>query len=371
MKTAFIVIDSGFERDAIRRANVIGVYDLRTGLQAEGAPFVADNVLDAFAGDPGRHGTIVLEKFLDCIPAAPVILVRAFGDDGLITTQWGGYDAAFRGGSVTRSGWTEALLWAVGVCRARSLQSVTNCSFGGFRHAADGTGWEASRLSEAIAGGGHIIVAAAGAGDGRSAHASWCVPGGGQTQVKVFQRHTATYNLWADVCRETGDDRQWSVEVYNRRGHKVYEVHSRHLMSNIWNGKQQQRFQIGGDGEFTLVVRSTAGGECAAPIAFHCWSVDSDHAYFLSHVDPLLVVEPAVFPDVIAVGLQHGIYSPRQAEIGQKPDVLVPGDGPISFRAPELAALIANLLEAEPGLGVQAVRDRLGKYPLHPHPRST
>ncbi len=367
MKTAFIVIDSGFERDVIRRANVIGVYDLRTGLQVEGAPLVADDVLNAFAGDPGRHGTIVLEKFLDRIPDAPVILVRAFGDDGLITTQWGGYDATFCGGNIVRPGWTEALLWATGICRARSLQSVTNCSFGGFRHAADGTGWEASRLSEAIAGGGHIIVAAAGAGDGRSAHASWRVPFGGQTQVKIFQRQTATYNLWADVRRESGDDRQWSLEVYNQQGHMVHESDSRQLVSNIWNGKQQLRFQIAGDGEFTLVVRnrSTTGGEDAEPIAWHCWSQDSEHAYFLSHVDPLLVVEPAVFPDVIAVGLQHGTYNPRQAEVGQKPDVLVPGDGPISFRAPELAALVATMLEAEPGLGVQLVRDRLGKYPLH------
>lgn len=369
MKTAFIVIDSGFDRDVIRRANVIGVYDLRTGLQVEGAPFVADDVLDAFAGDPGRHGTIVLGRYLDAIgiPDAPVILVRAFGDDGLITTQWGGYDATFRGGNVTRPGWTEALLWATGICRARALQSVTNCSFGGFRHAADGTGWEASRLSEATAGGGHIIVAAAGAGDGRSAHASWRVPFGGQAQVKIFQRQTATYNMWADVRRETGDDRQWSLEVYNRHGHKVHESDSRQLVSNIWNGKQQLRLQLDGDGEFTLVVRnrSTTGGEDAQPIAFQCWSQDSEHAYFLSHVDPLLVVEPAVFPDVIAVGLQHGTYNPRQAEVGQKPDVLVPGDGPISFRAPELAALVATMLEAEPGLGVQQVRDRLGKYPLH------
>jgi hypothetical protein len=111
--------------------------------------------------------------------------------------------------------------------------------------------------------------------------------------------------------------------------------------------------------------RSTTGGEDAQPIAFQSWSQDSEHAYFLSHVDPLLVVEPAVFPDVIAVGLQHGTYNPRQAEVGQKPDVLVPGDGPISFRAPELAALVVTMLEAEPGLGVQLVRDRLGKYPLH------
>lgn len=361
MKTAFIVIDSGFERDVIRRANVIGVYDLRTGLKAEGEPLVSEDVLDLFAGDPGRHGTIVLDRFLDEMSDAPVILVRAFGDNGLICTEWAGYDATFRGGTVTRPGWTEALEWAVNLCKARNLGSVTNCSFGNIRHKADGTGWEASRVKSITEGGGHIVVAAAGAGDGRAAHASWRVRAGGGASVRVFQRQAATYNLWADVKREEGDTRQWTLKVYNQRGHKVYEAASANLAANIWNGEQQLKFRIDGAGEFTFQVHSTGDGGNVMPVAFDCWALDHEHAYFLNHVNALLVVEPAAFPDVIAVGLAEGEYNPRQAEIGQKPDVLVPGDGPISFRAPQVAARIVRLLEVEPGLDARSVREKLGK----------
>lgn len=370
MNTAFIVIDSGFERDVIRRAQVIGVYDLRTGLVSEGEPFVAENVLDTFAGDPGRHGTLVLDRFLDVIPDAPVILVRAIGDEGLICTQWTGYDATFRGGSVTRPGWTEALKWAVDLCKARSLQSVTNCSFGNIRHAADGTGWEARCVAEATAGGGHIVVAAAGAGNGRSGHATWRLTTPGYSQLRIYQRQTSTYNLWSDVKPADhaagGDNRQWTIKVFNRHSQLVHETSSRDLLPNIWNGRQQLKFQLHGEGEFFVEVTSAAQAtgttDGDTPITFDCWAL-SENAFFLNHVNPLLIVEPAVFPDVIAVGLIDGQYNPRQTEVGQKPDVLLPGGGPISFRAPQLSALIVRLLEVEPGLDVKAVLEKLGKYP--------
>jgi hypothetical protein len=77
------------------------------------------------------------------------------------------------------------------------------------------------------------------------------------------------------------------------------------------------------------------------------------------------VSAPAVFPNVIAVGLRTVDYSGDQWKPGSKPDVLLPDTGSeISFRTPEVTAAVARLLiETEGNLDVDAVRALLGKYP--------
>jgi hypothetical protein len=106
----------------------------------------------------------------------------------------------------------------------------------------------------------------------------------------------------------------------------------------------------------------TACGDSRCAQRFDVWV--NGGASFLDHVDATLVAEPAVFPHVIAAGLRSGSYAPDQMQPGSKPDVLVPGAGPISFRLPEVTAAVARLLmESEAGLDVEQVRALLGKFP--------
>jgi len=75
-------------------------------------------------------------------------------------------------------------------------------------------------------------------------------------------------------------------------------------------------------------------------------------------------VEPAALPSVIAVGLKAGNYSSAQRLPGHKPDVLIDGGGPISFRLPEVVGKVRRILEDNPNLDALQVKALLGKYPV-------
>lgn len=350
-KTALIVIDSGFSVESLEGADqVIAFIDVVRRRTAVGAPYLKASELGEFANDPGNHGSIVLSRLRNQAPGNPLILIRAIDpSSGLVRTGWSN-------GEVTSLGWTEAYLKAVDICRARGLTSVANCSFGGVVHAADGTGWEAHQLLQVTGAGkpGHIVVAAAGAGDGRACHASWVVPAGSAQTVEAFQKATTHYNFWA------GGVQDWHLEVFmgNR---SVLTCDGRHLPHNFWNNRQQLNFVVEGEGLVTFVVkREDATRNGGAPLRFDCWVV-RDTAYFHDHVDPTLIVEPAVYPSVIAVGLVDGTYSPSQALPGHKPDVLLKGVGPISFRLPAVTAAVAACLDQNASLDVEGIKKLLGK----------
>jgi len=360
---ALIVIDSGYSQTALERsaARVVGICDVYKWRTASGAPFVDAERLASFAGDPMNHGSIVLEKLATLAPEAPIVLVRAYGPDvKLIRTTW-------EEGRQAAPGWTEGYLWAVTLCKGLGLASVANCSFGGFTHAMDGTGWESFQLGQAIGSGkpGHALVAAAGPGDGRATHAAWVTLPGEQCRVEVLQKQTSSYNLWA-----SGLARQdWLLEVWH--GDRLLRSFAgQQVPLNFWNQRQQLTFSIEGSGEILLKLACPAisGHEESAGTRFDCWIEAGAGASFLNHVDPTLIAEPAVFPQVISVGLQSGSYAASQSWPDGKPDVLLPDGGVISFRLPEVTAAVATVLAGEPELDVDGVRARLGKYPRLPPP---
>lgn len=367
-EAAVIVIDSGFDQSSIAAvaSRVMAICDLSKSEAtfATGSPVAAD-VLSDFAGDPLNHGSVVLSKLAALLPDTPFILIRAFADDNrLARTVWS------HDGKISAPGWTEAYRWAVQHCRALGLASVANCSFGGCVHAMDGTGWEAFQLGHEVGSGkaGHIVVAAAGPGDGRSSHASWLNLLREAVSVNVHQRQDTQYNFWeslptANACASGG----WNLEVH-RNGEFVFSLSSQNVSPNLWNGRRQQTFLVGGAGLVSLTLTrlpgDTACGDCTCAQRFDCWVTSDGSASFLDHVDPVLVAEPAVFEQVIAVGLRTGSYGPNQAQSGVKPDVLLPGGGPISFRAPELTAAIAMLLRnGHDDLDVDGIKVLLGKFP--------
>jgi hypothetical protein len=177
-KLCVIVIDSGFSRESMSGLNILAARDLARGTTVMGTPRLNEEQLDSFACDPLNHGSIVLQRLrqqlqekLSAQPLAAAgvafILLRVFGaDNSCIRTCW-------ENGKVVSDGWTEAYLWAVELCESSGYASVANCSFGGFVHAVDGTGWEAHQLARVTGPGksGHVVVAAAGHGDGRAIHA--------------------------------------------------------------------------------------------------------------------------------------------------------------------------------------------------------
>jgi hypothetical protein len=350
-KAVFIVIDSGFSRESISGlTKVIGTGNLDDALFTVGAPFVDAEELNLFAGDPMKHGSIVLERLRELDPDAPFVLIKAYGPDlRLIRTGWAD-------GRQMSPGWTEAYLWAVELCRRVGLPSVANCSFGGFTHASDGTGWESFQLGHATGPGrsGHVVVAAAGPGDGRAVHASWMTAAGDSTTVEVYQAETSQYNLWSALPGVDG----WTLEV-RKDGQAVGYFQGAAIPVNFWNNRQQLMFTVHGSGHFQFVLRRE--GTAGVANRFDCWVVGGAGAAFLNYVDPTLIAEPAIFPHVLSVGLRHGKYAPDQALPGGKPDVLLDGTGAISFRLPEVTALVARLLSVNPGLDVEAVRALIGK----------
>jgi hypothetical protein len=352
---AIIIIDSGFNAESLQGANrVLGICDLNDCKTETGAPFLSQAQLSAFANDPGRHGSIVLEQVRALAPDAPLVLIRAINpDEGLIRTGW-------HNGAQVSPGWTEAYLWAVQLCAAAGLPSVANCSFGGYTHALDGTGWESFQLAKVCGAGkpGHIVVAAAGPGDGRAIHASWLVLPDETVTADATQNGDSKYNFWCDATG-CGD---WRLDV-RLNGNLIHEFRADNIPANFWNGRRQLTFRVPGSGRVQLSL-SRIGIGLLQPVRFDCW-LNGDGA-FVNHVDPVLIAEPAVFPQVIAVGLRKNSYSPRQHEAAQKPDVLLDGTGAISFRTPSVTAHVAKLLSSDPSLDADAVRLLLGKNPVLP-----
>lgn len=365
-QVAFIVIDTGFSRESLAGANVLGFYDLLEGRTVLGAPWLDEETIQSFAGDPTGHGSVVLQNLRLKQPDAPLVLIRAFELDGwLIRT-------GFENHRQTAAGWTEAYIWAVEQCQKRGLLSVANCSFGGFPHAMDGSGWESVQTGRVTGPGraGHILIAAAGPGDGRAAHASWTTRSGETTTVSLFQERTSTYNFWAGLPGSFGGapdslPPDWVLSVLSN-GQVIAQYSAVDVPDNIWNHRRQLTFTIDGGGVFELsLTRKLPAGKSkrSNSVRFDCWALDDDVACFRTRVDAHLICEPAIFPQAIAVGLQDGQYSPKQTFPGEKPEVLLAGAGPISFRLPEVCAAVAELLSADPTLDVAGVRALLGKYP--------
>ncbi|MBY0548375.1 MAG: hypothetical protein K2W95_13850 [Candidatus Obscuribacterales bacterium] len=392
--SAAIIVDTGFSFESLQSArnNILAVIDARTGSVITGFPFISwehnAEVVESFAGDPLNHGSMVLSALMKQAPELPVILIRAFDDAGkLIRTT-------FHDGKIVRPGWTEAYLTAVHICRVLGLCSVANLSFGGYVHAADGSGWESYCLSSVTGPGkpGHIVVAGAAAGNGHAIHASWRTDPGLTTEVSASQESSTTYNFWSAADNSSPQANDWLLEVF-LDGKKLGEEFSANLVPNLWNNRKQ--VTIGVEGSGTVTIRTTrfwkadtrycdllalnvAGansvGErpfhCAKPsiqptprkrvdnLRFDCWiNQTNSGAKFLDHKDPMFIAEPAIFPNVIAVGLIGGLYSPDQGEPGAKPELLIEGDGPISFRLPEITAAIAKFLAEDSSLDVVQVRD--------------
>lgn len=351
-RTAIIIIDSGFSREVLARArnNILAVHDVPSNT------FVAGNDrsrLDWFAGDVYQnHGTEVLARVLQRRPESPLLLVRAFGTDKrLVRTEW-------TEGRVTRTGWVEAYLQAVEFCRTQGLSSVANCSFGGYVHAMDGTGWEAFNIGKVTGKGnrGHIMISGAGPGDGRPTHASTSLWPGEERVINAWQDGDTHYNFWAR--RPEG---AWTLTV-RMNGHTVFAVHSTDVPPNLWNGLKQQTLRLFGRGDVQFhVTCPSVVADVRSLLSFHCWV--EGPALFANHVDPVAVAEPACLPSVIAVGLASSNYSPNQWLPGEKPDVLLPGGEQVSFRLPEVTVAVSRILDANANLDVDGVRALLGKMP--------
>ncbi len=392
MKTAVIVIDTGFSYESLLTAkHIVAMLDLNNGSVHVGEPFLSIEhdhaVYESFAGDPLNHGSLVLKRLMEAEPALPVVLIRAYGDDVLLLrTQ-------FSNGKIVRPGWTEAYLMAVKLCADRGLSTVANLSFGGYTHAMDGGGWESHCLAQVSGAGkpGHIILAGAGAGNGRAIHASWSTQPGASTEVTAQQVEDTTYNFWCGAPATHKHANDWVLEVLID-GKPVSKYSGSQLLANLWNKRKQVTFTVPGKGLVTIRTsrfwqsdtiagafprareRKSFGAESGANrlavsannpenMRFDCWINHQDDAVFHDHVDGKTIAEPAVFPHVIAVGLRDGQYAPDQEETGAKPDVLLPGPGPISFRLPEVVAHVAALLDENPSLDVAAVKNHLNKFP--------
>lgn len=343
IENCLIVIDSGFSPESLRSATVVATRDCRNGNTNIGEPFVTSEQLQAFAGDPLNHGSIVLEKLLALSPETPVILIRAIAENNtVIRTRW-------HDGQVVQEGWTEAYIWAVELCRRLGATSVANCSFGGIVHAADGTGWESHQLAQVTGTGkaGHVLVAASGAGDGRAVHASWFTQPGATTVLQVRQTGSTNYNFWAGAAHQEW----WLVVRLNSK--VVGEYQGAGLDSNMWNDRQQLTFFVDGSGDVTFEF---ALGSAEAPLRCDCFC--NDNGRFANYVDPRLVSEPACFPHVIATGLRFSSYGQGHSD-SNKPEMLVDGEGPISFRTPEVTMAAARILLANPTFDVDQVRAAL------------
>lgn len=356
---AVIIIDSGFSREAtakIRR--LLGVYDLSSGLAMVGSPYLAPDselVRELFCGDELNHGTIILEKLLAMDSELPVILVKAFEHGKRVNT-------GFADGRVVQDGWVEGYLFARDLAQKRGMTSVANLSFGGFSHAMDGTGYEAFVLERAASQlpAGHVLVAAAGPGDGRPIHAGLVLPGGASGAITGYLEGQAGYNFWVDrlsaITSQNQSSKDWFLEVF-LGGQKVLEMDGKDLPDNFWNMRQQLTFSLEGRGELKLQLNNRSASE----IRFDCYIDKNDvgQALFLDNLDNDLVCEPAVLSQVIAVGLAEGQYGSPVVKGISKPEIRVEGSGPISFRAPEIVFRVAQMLKAEPDLTTGDVRDRL------------
>lgn len=343
-QTALIVIDSGFSRESLTGVNVISYEDLLTQGRVVGDPQIdiTSGAHDQFLGDPLRHGEQVLNALKERVsPGAPVILIKAVDREGrMIRTQW-------RDGKVIRRGWVDAYRWAVEECKRRGLLSVANCSFGGFVHAMDGTGWEAFQLGQA-AGHGHVVVAAAGPGSESSVHASWTLEPGECKTIESFQKGASSYNFWvSSKPRSTNQpcfsNRKWQLEVWSED--RLQRVDNGELIAaNFWNRKQQLTLGVSAA---NAVTRFVWRNQSSSTLKCDGWIVN-ENAAFLAHVDKRAIAEPAAFPVVIAVGFSNRLYSPNQRQLRSKPEILLRGDGMLSFRVPEVTARATRILSENP-----------------------
>ncbi len=358
---AFIVIDSGFSFEILKEARVIAAWDLTRGRKFESLDYLDDSDLAEFAGDPMGHGTIVLSRLLALEPAAKLILVKAFDNRSVCLTQW---DAS---GKIARPGWSDAYVWAQQKAAARGMVSVANCSFGGYRHAMDGSGWEAHQLGSVI-GPGHVLVAAAGPGDGRAIHASLRLLASESKQIVAYQENNADYNLWFGL----GDEQEsvaldsWKLEA-RLNGHLQFRADSSRVPANIWNGRRQLTFRIRGSGKLEITISRDSSGvsdwkadrKTDNALRLDVWS---EEARFANWISAELVGEPACFKNVIAVGLITSSYSPFQNMAACKPDLLLNGSDQVSFRIPEITVACGKLLESDHRLDSDSLIKLLGKF---------
>jgi hypothetical protein len=368
-RVAVIVLDSGFTRESVSRVkNLLGYCDLNTGISAVGQPMLegqARELVLAIAQDPLNHGSIILERLLAFDPELPCVLVRGFAQDGgLIRTR-------FEQGKIAAAGWTEGYLWAQNICAQKGYFSVANFSFGGFHHALDGSGWESFQLAQVVGPGkpGHLLAAAAGPGDGRAIHASLTVAGGQTEVVHGHQDGTSTYNLWLgrlgepclgekrladDLLTDVSSARDFDLQV-KINGRTVLTCQGRDLVPNLWNGKKQCTFEVPGAGDVAIAISLAPG----IPSRFDLFISREEGARFSDFVDSELVSEPAVLSEVIAVGLKEGSYGSCSVKGIDKPEVLLSGHGPISFRTPEVTFALVELLAENPALDVPGARAEL------------
>lgn len=334
----YIVVDSGFSPESLpARENILGTWDT-TG--------------EGVFKDPLQHGSIVLSKIRDADPNAKFMLIRAYDSNNNLG------QTKFENGQIAKPGWTEAYLDAVSLAKQLKLPSVANCSFGEFTHAMDGTGWESFQLSHAIGEGkpGHVVVAAAGPGNGAARHASGTVESSGTSEVQINQNGEAAFNLW--MSKDAPKD--WNLSLYEGN-RKIYNVDGSQLPSNFWNNRQQVTFRSHIENAAARLVLSRTGMD-PRRLSFDFF-IQEGRAKFLDHVNHELISEPAIFPEVLAVGIKDLSYSPEQSTIGHKPDVLLPGEGPVSFRTPEVTLAVGQLLKANPSLDANQIQKLLGKYP--------
>jgi hypothetical protein len=352
LKNVIIIIDSGFARETVERVkNLVAFVDLPEQVKIAGKPIIEHDdrarVLD-FTCDHLNHGTIVLDKLLALDSELHFILISAFADNRLIRTQW-------HDGEISQEGWVDALVWAVELAQSLGYTSVSNCSFGGFEHAMDGSGWEAFQLSKLQQNAGHIVVAAAGPGDGRAIHATVALSNGEKT-VSGYQSGTASYNLWVNRLvesnSENGAEETWQL-ITRLNGIEVGRQEGG-FAANIWNNRQQLTFTLYGEGNFELVLSRT--GERSTRFDIF---ISRGDAHFKNYVDSELVSEPACLPQVIAVGFTDGVYGTCRIAGLEKPDIRLAGSGPISFRTPEITFAVHQLLTANNNLTTADVRNLL------------
>lgn len=359
-KVAIVIADTGFSEEALAGATcILGVYDLVNRRVQLGNPYISDKAeLRSFAGDPHQHGSNVLKVVTALAPDVPLVLIRSHDADAtIIRTEW------LSGGKQGADGWTEAYLWAVALCELHGLASVANMSFGRIFHACDGTGWENFQFAKVVGHGkpGNVIVAAAGPGDGRARHASFTATPDAPVALEVVQESQTSYNFWTKASGTEGEKAPggWVLDVLVG-AHHVMRIDGDDLPANFWNGRKQHQFTLSTSAAITF--RVWLKPEQKHDVAFECW-VGAGDARFLNHVDSTYIVEPAALPAVIAVGLRSGNYSDSQTLPGHKPDVLIEGDGPISFRLPEVVVKVARMLDDNPELDALQIMALLGKYP--------
>ncbi len=402
---------------------VLAVINVATGKISTGSPRLtwADNadVLSAFAHDPTNHGSLVLKSLTALAPDLPVVLVRGYNEEQEMARTIFRHGKQVRAGWTEAYLAAVAICRERGLASVANLSfggyHHALDGTGWESHClAQVTG--AGRP-------GHIVVAGAGAGDGSAIHASWRVETGASQEVRAFQSCPTTYNLWCAADANSPESSNWLLEVFlndklvvqelsghvmpnlwNDRKQITFRVpgagRTRIRVSRFWNtgteggdsllgaepgrqgflsrGNDSRRGEIGsnrqalrgilassdkGRGPVGVTTSATTKQMARAkldPLRFDCWiSQCKADAAFLDHKDAMSIAEPAIFPHVIAVGLKSGAYAADQNQPGHKPELLLDGNGPISFRLPEVAAQIARLLAADPSLDVVAVLEQL------------